>query len=227
MKTTLLYSGGLDSLVSAGLLLEEDNAREVRCLFFDYGQGTADVEYRASQETLKDLMATGRLTLEYVKLVDYLPHVRGVSIVQGGNIPKADEDSRGYFVPGRNILFLLYSAIMSYRDGCREIAFSPHQWVHAGDCLPEFVTALTEAFQWGFSMERKKEPYRIWSPIGHLGKDGVVQEGTRMGLPLHLSWSCHDWKEKQCGVCHNCEERQRAFRLAQVPDVTEYLVPAP
>jgi len=143
--------------------------------------------------------------------------------IGGGHIPTKDEDSSLYFVPGRNILFLLYAAVIGYSHGIRHIAYSPHQWVHAGDCLPEFIAAQTEAFRWGFSMERKPEPYRIWSPLAHLGKDGVVREGWRLGLPLHLSWSCHDAKVKQCGVCHNCDERKEAYRLANVPDLTEYL----
>ena len=89
--------------------------------------------------------------------------------------------------------------------------------------MPEFITAITEAFQWGFGMNHIREPYRVFSPLAHLGKDGVVREGTRLGLPLDVSWSCHDAQDKQCGVCHNCDERKLAFKLAGVPDVTEYL----
>lgn len=222
MDTILLFSGGLDSLVSAGLLLEENPRRQLVCLFFDYGQHTTVVEWEASMACVAQL-PPDRVTLLRRQLEDYKPYVHNVPLVGGGTIPTKDEDSQSYFIPGRNILFLLYAAILGYQYGCRELAFSPHAWVHAGDCLPEFIAAQQEAFCWGFGMERRREPYRIWSPIAQLGKDAVVREGTRLGLPLHLSWSCHDAKEKHCGVCHNCDERKRAFELAGIPDATEYL----
>ena len=227
MDTILLYSGGLDSFVSAGLLLEQDPQRQLVCLFFDFDQHTVDVEWEATRACLNHF-PKDRIVLLRRHLADYKPYVEDVSVVGGGRIPTKDEASHLYFVPGRNILFLLYAAILGYPHGCRELCFSPHAWVHAGDCLPEFIKAQQEAFQWGFGMEKKKEPYRIWSPIAMLGKDDVVREGTRLGLPLHISWSCHDAKKVDnryvhCGVCHNCDERIRAYQLAGIPDATEYL----
>ena len=224
MDTILLFSGGMDSLVSAGLLLEKSPEKVVTCVFFDYDQHTAEIEWKRSQQCIAHFPPE-RITLIRRRLTDYKEYVKGVSIVGGGHIPTKDEDPEGYFVPGRNIIFLLYAAILGYGHGCREIAYSPHKWVHAGDCLPEFREAITQAFHWGFSMERKTDPWLVWSPIGHLGKDEVVKEGTRLGLPLHLSWSCHDALEEQCGVCHNCDERQLAYRLAEIPDPTPYLNP--
>jgi 7-cyano-7-deazaguanine synthase len=223
MDAILLFSGGLDSLVSAGLMLEEDPRRTVTCLFFDYDQHTVEVEWDAATKCMEHF-PKNRITLMRRKLNDYHQYVKDVSLVGGGHIPTKDEDPSLYFIPGRNILFLLYAAVIGYPYGCRQIAYSPHQWVHAGDCLPQFIDALAEAFSWGFGMEKKRENYRIWSPLAHLDKPGVVREGTRLGLPLHLSWSCHDAQTKQCGVCHNCDERKLAYRLAKIPDPTEYLV---
>lgn len=225
MDTILLFSGGMDSLVSAGLLLEEHPEKVVTAIFFDFDQHTAAIEWERSQQLIAHFPPE-RITLIRRTLLDYKEYVKEVSLVGGGHIPTKDEDPSLYFIPGRNILFLLYAAILGYPHGCREIAYSPHTWVHAGDCLPEFREAITKAFFWGFSMERKTDPnWKVWSPIGHLDKPGVVREGTRLGLPLHLSWSCHDAKEEQCGVCHNCDERQLAYRLAKIPDPTVYLTP--
>ncbi len=223
MDTVLLYSGGLDSFVSAGLLLEKNPERVLTCVFFDFDQSTAEVEWEAAQRCI-DTLPKGKVTLLYRRLNDYKNYVSQVSIVKGGSIPTKDEDTRLFFVPGRNILFLLYSAIMAYDHGCREIAFASHKSDHtAGDCMPEFIAALQEAFSWGFSVRRQVQPYRIWSPLAHLDKAGVIREGTRLGLPLHLSWSCYDTKEHHCGICHNCDDRRRAFVQAVVPDPTEYL----
>ncbi len=225
MDTVLLYSGGLDSFVSAGLLLEEDPGRELTCLFFDYDHHTVEVEWEASClciATLRERFPEATVLLVRKHLADYKDYVKDVALVGGGHIPTADEDSKLYFIPGRNILFLLYAAIYSYNAGCRQFAYSPHQWAHAGDCLPQFIEAIQEAFCWGFSMEKKKEDYKVWSPIGHLDKPGVVTEGTRLGLPLEVSWSCHGAGEKQCGICHNCVERKLSYKLAGIADGTVY-----
>ena len=223
MDIILLYSGGLDSFVSAGLLLERFPHKTITCIFYDYGQHTAKVEWEAAQACV-DKLSKNRVVLLYRHLEDYKKYVESVSIVGGDHIPTKDEDSALFFVPGRNILFLLYSAILSYDHGCREICFSSHKSDHtAGDCMPEFITALQEAFSWGFSIKRKVEPYKIWSPVGEMTKADVVLHGTRLGLPLHLSWSCYDIKDQHCGICHNCDDRRNAFKEAGISDPTEYL----
>ena len=224
MDTTLLFSGGLDSYVSAGLLLEGNQNRRLTCVFFDYGQHTADREWRAAQECIESLSGRQqeRVVLMNRTLADYGEYVKDVSIVSG-NVPKQEDDPRLFFVPGRNIVFLLYAAVLSYAHGCREIVFSSHKSDHvAGDCMPEFIESLQTTFQWGFSMQRKLEPYRIWSPLANLTKGEVVGVGTRLGLPIHLSWSCYDTGEQHCGVCHNCNDRKLAFHEAGIPDSTGY-----
>lgn len=221
MDTILLFSGGLDSLVSAGLLLEENPKRHLLCLFFDYGQHTAEREWQAAQQCSSKLERT---TLEHHTVKDYISFVKDIAIVSGTNIPSKDGDPRLNFVPGRNILFLLYAAIIGYKQGYREIALSSQAWDKtSGDCSPHFITALEEAFAWGFGTEGEREPYRIWSPVGTLGKDDIAREGTRLGLPLHQSWSCYDTQDLQCGVCHNCYDRRRGFEVAHIPDPTVYM----
>lgn len=222
MDTILLYSGGLDSLVSAGILAQRYGPQEVTCLFLDYGQHTAQVEYAAAQAALGKWNHP-TVTLESRTLVDYWPLVRDCAIVKG-NVPNADEDPNLFFVPGRNIWFLLYAAVFGYESGCRNIALSSHRSDHvAGDCMPEFLTALQDAFAWGFSKQRRVENYTIWSPLADYNKAEVVRQGHRMGLPLELTWSCYDSQAHQCGTCHNCVDRIQAFQAAQVPDGTKYL----
>jgi len=223
MKTAMLHSGGLDSYVTSALLL--GMGRDVEAFFFDYGQVTVDVELEAAKNCVLDLQeAYGRkaIDLHYVGLLDYKKYVEKVSIV-GGIAPDAKQDGKLIFVPGRNILFLLYTAIATYDAGIREIAFSSHRSDRvAGDCRPEFVEAFQTMLRWGMGVKGAQEPYRIWSPLQGMTKGDVVRTAHQRGLLLSKSWSCYRPGELHCGVCHNCEDRKMAFKEAGVTDPTEY-----
>jgi 7-cyano-7-deazaguanine synthase len=222
-EVAMLYSGGLDSFVSAAILL--GSGKKVRAMFFDYGQVTAATEWVAARVCVQELQrAYGptAIKLHRMDMFDYRKHVETYALV-GGEAPDASQDGRLTFVPGRNILFLLMTAIATYGDGIRDIAFSSHASDRvAGDCRPEFIEALQEAFRWGFGMKGETEPYVIWSPLQKMTKGEVVAEGTRRGLPLQCSWSCYRPGIIHCGECHNCRDRQEAFREAGIEDKTGY-----
>lgn len=222
-KTVMLHSGGLDSFVTSALLL--GSGRDVRAMFFDYGQVTAVAELKAAEKCVKELQeAYGKkaITLDVQQIFDYKKWVDKCAIVTG-TAPDASQDGKLIFVPGRNIVFLLFAAIATYDEDVREIAFSSHKSDRiAGDCRPEFVAALQETFRWGFGVKGAQEPYRIWSPLQGLTKGQVVAEGVRRQLPLEVSWSCYRPGEKHCGVCHNCVDRKQGFSESGFNDKTEY-----
>lgn len=223
MDTIILFSGGLDSLVAAGLLMEDKPSDVLAGVFFDYGQHTTGVEWEAAV-SLSEHLPSERFALVRRSIRDYHEYVKDISIVKG-NVAKADEDPSLFFVPGRNIVFLLYASIIGYAHGCRRIAFSAHKSDRvSGDCQPEFITSFENTLGWGMGLHGKQAPYKVWSPLIGMTKGDVVREGTRLGLPLHLSWSCYDVGDKHCGVCHNCVERREAFKTERIPDPTEYMV---
>jgi 7-cyano-7-deazaguanine synthase len=221
--TVMLHSGGLDSFVTSALLLGA--GRKVNAMFFDYGQITAQAEHDAAVScvhVLQQAYGKSALDLSVQMMFDYKKYVDKCAIVSG-IAPDASQDGKLIFVPGRNIVFLLFAAIASYDEGAREIAFSSHRSDRvAGDCRPEFVAALQEAFRWGFGVKGAQEPYRIWSPLQGMTKAQVVLEGVRRKLPLEVSWSCYRQGEVHCGVCHNCRDRKEAFIEAGVEDLTPY-----
>ena len=223
MKTAMLHSGGLDSFVTSALLL--GSGRDVEAFFFDYGQVTMDSELNAARECVAELVeAYGpkSIFLNVVELKDYKKYVENVAIV-GGLAPSADADGKLIFVPGRNILFLLYTAIATYDAGIREIAFSSHRSDRvAGDCRPEFVQAFQTMLRWGMGVKGAQEPYKIWSPLQGMTKGDVVKQGRMRQLSLDKSWSCYRPGTKHCGECHNCADRQLAFKEAGVEDPTGY-----
>lgn len=222
-KTVMLHSGGLDSFVTSALLL--GSGRDVHAMFFDYGQVTAPAELKAAQKCVKEIQeAYGKqaITLSVNEIQDYKKWVDKCALVTGV-APDSSQDGKLIFVPGRNIVFLLFAAIATYDDGVREIAFSSHKSDRiAGDCRPEFVAALQEAFRWGFGVKGAQEPYKIFSPLQDMTKDKIVVEGMRRGLHLDDSWSCYRAGEIHCGVCHNCRDRREGFSKSGFEDPTVY-----
>lgn len=223
-EVAMLYSGGLDSFVSAAILLGQ--GKKVRAIFFDYGQVTCASEWVAAVACIKHLQeAYGptAIRLWREQLSDYYKYVSECAIV-GHTAPDASQDASLVFVPGRNLLFTLMTAIKMYNDGIRELALSTNSTdTLAGDCRPECLAALQEAFRWGFGMKGEQEPYKIWSPLQEMTKGQVVREGVKRGLPLEKSWSCYRPGVVHCGVCRNCVQRVQAFEEAGDTDETEYL----
>lgn len=58
----------------------------------------------------------------------------------------------------------------------------------------------------------------IVRPLAELSKAEVVMLASRMGVPLHLTWSCHRDGRKHCWRCPGCYARRAAFEGAGVED---------
>ncbi len=59
---------------------------------------------------------------------------------------------------------------------------------------------------------------RVLTPLARLDKAGVVRLGLRLGVPLHLTWSCYGRGPRPCGRCPACREREAAFAKCGVAD---------
>src|SRR3546814_15810682 len=61
----------------------------------------------------------------------------------------------------------------------------------------------------------------LYAPFTGTDKAGIVREGTSLGVPYELTWSCYKGGERHCGRCGTFVERREAFHLANVPDPPE------
>ena len=53
-------------------------------------------------------------------------------------------------------------------------------------------------------------------------KKEIIQLGTKLGAPYHLTRSCYNGREKACGVCDSCKLRLRGFAEAGIKDPIAY-----
>jgi 7-cyano-7-deazaguanine synthase len=91
------------------------------------------------------------------------------------------------------------------------------------DCRPEFL----DAFQRTANLATKAgtedgRTLQYHAPLIAMGKAEIVREGTRLGVPWELTWSCYEGDEVACGTCDSCLLRLKGFADAGLSDPLPY-----
>ena len=220
MKTTLVCSGGLDSVSLAHVLADQGSLS--RLVSFDYGQRhTRELDFAAAcakrlgvPHHVIDLRSVG-VTLIGSALTDDLD-------VPDGHYE--EESMKVTVVPNRNAIMLTVAYGIAAAQGDDAVATA----VRGGDhfIYPDCRPAFTNAFD---TMQRAAlEGYAdvaLHVPFVHHSKADIVTEGARVNTPFDQTWSCYKGGDLQCGRCGTCVERREAFNLAGVPDPTVYADP--
>ncbi len=136
----------------------------------------------------------------------------------GERTPGARTTDAAVYLPGRNLLLLAKAAVFCAQRRIPVIAIGTLGHNPFPDAMPQFFRdfARTAGQALGARLQ-------IITPFRQLTKTAVIARGDKLGLPLHLSFSCLSPKRGQhCGRCNKCAERKRAFRDAGVSDQTRY-----
>ncbi|WP_282152037.1 7-cyano-7-deazaguanine synthase QueC [Ruegeria atlantica] len=217
MKTTLVCSGGLDSVSLAHVLAAEGNLS--RLVSFDYGQ-------RHTKELTFAALCSERLSVPHhvIDLRSVGASLTGSALTDDVDVPDghyAEETMKVTVVPNRNAIMLTIAYGVAAAQGDDAVATA----VHGGDhfIYPDCRPAFTDAFD---TMQRAAlDGYvdvALHVPFVHRSKADIVREGARVDTPFDLTWSCYKGGDVHCGRCGTCVERREAFDLAGVPDPTQY-----
>lgn len=218
----VLLSGGLDSMVVAGLMREQ--GRAVVALTIDYNQ-RHQIELAAAARIAERLGA-----VRHVILPLDLTRFGGSSLTADIAVPK-DGVRPGIpstYVPARNTIFLSLALGMAEASGAQDIAIGVNALDYSGypDCRPAFV----EAFQGLANLATKAgvegQRFTIHTPLLRLTKADIAGEAARLGLDAGESWSCYDPQPGglHCGRCDSCRLRHKGFVEAGLDDPTRYAV---
>ena len=226
MKALVLFSGGLDSSVCLGMAVSRYGADEVLALSIYYGQKHKK-ETEAS-EKIAAYYGVKRITLDLGEIF----RDSTCTLLEGaeGDIPheeyaeqlsKTENAPVSTYVPFRNGLFLSSAAAIALSHGCEVIYYGAHADDAAGNAYPDtseaFNRAISDAVYIGSG-----NALRVVAPFIDQSKAGIVAEGTRIGVPFELTWSCYEGHDKACGVCGTCRDRKRAFAENGLKDPIEY-----
>lgn len=217
----VLLSGGLDSCVTTAIA---SKSHRLALLHLDYRQTTQDRERRAFTEIATHFRVpqTHRLLVQ----ADFLAQIGGSALTDRNlDIPDAEPDSSEIpitYVPFRNAHLLSLGVSWAEVLGATAVYIGSVEEDSSGypDCTERFFREFGEAVSSG---TRPQTEIRIETPIIHKRKSQIIQMGSDLGAPLHLSWSCYRREDEACGTCDSCMLRLQAFEEAGMPDPLPYI----
>lgn len=224
VKSIILLSGGLDSLVSLGLAKEEYNIR--LALTFDYGQKSVKTEV----ETSKKICQYYNIEHKIIKL-DWLKEITQTALVSDADVPKITEkdlnsadfaakSAASVWVPNRNGLFLNIAAAFADSYDFDYILFGANKEEGTTFCdnTQEFIDRINAEFE--FSTRKKP---KVFAPLINFSKNDIVKIAVTHCVPLELTRSCYSPQEKHCGVCESCARLKRALIENNCEDLIKVL----
>src|SRR4051812_10908588 len=206
----VLLSGGMDSMVVAGLAREA--GYRLLALTVDYNQ-----RHRIELEAAARIAA--RLEAErHIVLPLDLAGFGGSALTADIAVPKGGVESGVIpvtYVPARNTIFLSLCLGWAEAAGARDLFIGVNALDYSGypDCRPEFI----QAFERMANLATKagvegSQRLAIHTPLIELTKAQTIERGLALGVDYGLTHSCYDPIDGgACATCDSCLLRQRGF----------------
>jgi 7-cyano-7-deazaguanine synthase len=216
----VLLSGGLDSMVTAGLAREQGFA--LHALTIDYNQ-----RHRCELDSARRIAAALGVERHVILPLD-LRAFGGSALTDAMDVPK-DGLSAGIpvtYVPARNLVFLSLTLAWAEALGARDIFIGVNALDYSGypDCRPEFIASFAATARLATKAGSENESFAVHAPLQHLGKAEIAREAARLDLDPAMSWSCYDPTPEglACGLCDSCRLRLKGFAEAGLSDPLAY-----
>jgi 7-cyano-7-deazaguanine synthase len=219
----VLLSGGQDSATCLAWAL--DRFERVETVGFAYGQRhLVEMERRGPlRERMAALDAGWAARLGADRVVD-LGVLGAVSVsALTADLPFRREDSGlpSTFVPGRNLVFLTFAAIVAYQRGLKHIVAGMCETDYSGypDCRDDTIKALQAAINLGMATRLvldtplmwidKAATWRLAETLGGRALVDLIVEETHSCYAGDRS-ARHDWGYG-CGACDACRLRRTGW----------------
>ena len=215
----VLLSGGLDSMVCAGIARERGYC--VVALTIDYNQRHR-VELEAANKIARQLAD------RHIVLPLDLRAFGGSALTGDIAVPKdgVGEGIPVTYVPARNTIFLSLALGLAEASGARDLFIGVNALDYSGypDCRPEFVAEFEKLANLATKAGVEGGDFTIHAPLQHMTKADIAKEAQRLGLEVALSHSCYDPLPdgRHCGECDACRLRAKGFAEAGIADPTVY-----
>jgi len=215
----VLFSGGQDSTVCLAFALAR--FARVETIGFDYGQ--RHVVELAQRAVLRARLAEmsplwrSRLGEDHTIAIPALGEISQTALTRETEIAFSASGLPNTFVPGRNILFLIFAAALAYRRGIATLVGGMCETDYSGypDCRDQTIRATQTALSLG--MDRA---FTILTPLMWLDKAATWRLAEELGggslirLIVEETHTCYlgergkrfDWGYG-CGACPACKLR--------------------
>lgn len=212
MKSILLLSGGLDSVVAGELHIRAGGEIPL-AITFDYGQRAVNRERHIARGFCRERGIEHRvIELPWMRdatrtaLVD-----RDVSLPRMG-IENIDSDSIGsakeVWVPNRNGAFISIAASIAEGFGLNSVVvgFNAEEARSFPDNSLNFVEAINASFRYS-----TQNCVAVVSPTLAMTKVAIAEHFIALAIEPSLFWPCYEGGERLCGRCESCLRTIRAF----------------
>ena len=224
-RGVLLLSGGLDSMVVAGLMREQGYA--IHALSIDYHQ-----RHRRELDAAREVASAIGVARHVVLPLD-LSRFGGSALTDDIAVPKdgVGGDIPVTYVPARNLVFLSLTIAFAEAAGARDVFIGVNALDYSGypDCRPEFIDSFARTAHLATRQGVEGEGFTVHAPLQHMSKADIAAEAARLRLDAGMSWSCYDPRDdgRPCGACDSCRLRRAGFAKAGLVDPLPYPADAP
>lgn len=221
MKTIILVSGGMDSLVCAAEAFASGD--EMSFLHMNYGQKTSSKELSCFSQIADHY----KVPAERRKVIDvsFLKQIGGSSLTDDAlKVTDYQGDSAiipSSYVPFRNSIIL--SLAVSWAEVIKATTLMIGANFEDSPGYPDCRPAYYEAFNKVVDLGTKDAGIKIETPVLRLKKSQIVARGVQLNAPFGLSWSCYARTDRACGVCDSCALRLRGFKENGMVDPIAYV----
>jgi 7-cyano-7-deazaguanine synthase len=220
-SAVVLLSGGLDSMVVAGLAKQAGYA--IHALTIDYNQRHR-IELKAAEKIAAHLGAA-----EHIILPLDLTRFGGSALTADIDVPKTGVEEGAIpvtYVPARNTIFLSLCLGLAEARGARDLFIGVNALDYSGypDCRPEFIRSFETMANLATKAGVEGQGFTVHTPLLEMSKADIAVAASKLGLDTGMSWSCYDPAPSglSCGQCDSCRLRQKGFEEAGLKDGIEY-----
>lgn len=219
----VLFSGGQDSTTCLAWALQK--FQKVETLGFNYGQRHS-IEMECRHGIRKKIQQInplwqGRLGEDHVMNLSDLGAISDTALTRETEIEWDKQGLPSTFVPGRNLLFLTYAAIIADRRHLKHIVGGMCETDYSGypDCRDDTIKALQVAINLGMSNRfvlhtplmwlDKAQEWQMAEKLGGMSLIELINKDTHscyLGDRSHY----HEWGYG-CGECPACELRSAGW----------------
>lgn len=204
-KAVVVFSGGQDSTTC--LFWAMKHFKEVEAVTFNYGQRHA-TELTCAKEIAKELQVKHHM-LDMSLLNQLAPNALTRSEQE---ITQEEGELPSTFVPGRNLLFFSFAAVLAKQIGAKHIVTGVSETDFSGypDCRDIFIKSLNVSLN--LAMD---EQFILHTPLMWLDKSEVWELAAKLDAFSFIrekTITCYNGiKGAGCGHCPACKLRKRGL----------------